>query len=44
MQLENMMLIDGWKKVVTKNGGKEYIEFHKMGFIISEEDIMEDEK
>lgn len=42
--LETMMKKDGWKRKERYNSGRVYIEWHKNGFIISDEDISEEEK
>ena len=44
MNLEKMMLKDGWKKTALVNDGVEYIEFHKNGFVIDIDDIFKLDK
>lgn len=40
--LEEMMFRDGWKQSVRWNAGKVYRTWHKDGFYIDDEDIIEE--
>jgi len=42
MEIEKIMIQDGWKVTKYKNAGKVYVEFHKNGLIIDLDDINED--
>lgn len=41
-KLEEIMKKSGWLKTERVNAGKVYVEFHREGFVIDEEDIMEE--
>lgn len=43
MNIERIMINDGWERHSTWNAHKEYIEFHKNGLVIELDDINEGE-
>jgi hypothetical protein len=44
MNIEKIMLKDGWTKTETTNAGRIYIEFHKNGLVIELDNIDREEK
>lgn len=44
MNIEKIMIKEGWTKTSKINAGKEYITFHKNGLVIDLDDINEETK
>lgn len=42
MNIEDIMIQDGWVKIERENAGKIYVEFRKSGLVIDEDDIQEE--